>query len=268
MEIADALAADELWGWPVDVLERLLDLRQRAGNGEISLEDWREQDAAVRAAMPAVDLDEVRQFEDRWVEEWVIKGLDDEGERLTGRLTALTSPAPSNEQLWGNLARMHEALADRRQDRRRRELYESHRDRIVAWLTWPSGDIDAETGLPWPQVAQYRIIDDPDLGPVPQYVDSARRLAEKHATTEDRERAEMVRDRSANRRLAASRAKLEQNRLTWLPDLLHDGIEEDATMRPLLADLAHIWGDPRVQRLLIAETSHGWPADYNRDIGG
>ncbi|MGH3678725.1 MAG: hypothetical protein ACRDT2_00095 [Natronosporangium sp.] len=63
MDFADALEADELWGWPVAVLDQLRELHELAHNGEISLEEWRERDATCRAGLPDIDTDEVRRFE-------------------------------------------------------------------------------------------------------------------------------------------------------------------------------------------------------------
>lgn len=66
--------------------------------------------------------------------------------------------------------------------------------------------------------------------------------------------------------MAAAAAKVYEDRLTWLPRLLLDAAEHDDEVRPLQADLARIWADPRVQRLLLRETSRGWPADIDPSL--
>ncbi len=134
VDFADALAADELWGWPVEILDRLRSYATWPGMAA-SLEEWREQDAAHRARLPVVDADEVQEFQ----HEWLLNGSRDVPEdargRLTGRLTVLAHPAPSDEELWDELSSLHEVLADPRRNRRSEEIYQMHRDRVAAWLT-------------------------------------------------------------------------------------------------------------------------------------
>jgi hypothetical protein len=78
MDFAEALVAEELWGWPVDVLDQLWALHDRAWAGEISLEKWREQDAALRAGLPPVDHEEVGEFR----LSWIMEGLRDAPEDI------------------------------------------------------------------------------------------------------------------------------------------------------------------------------------------
>lgn len=234
-----------------------------------------------RTPRRAIDRDEVQQFQDQWITARYVNGSVDvpkeEGDRLTGRLTVLLSPAPNDNELWQELATVHERLADRHRGRRSRatsdrsppldraeqQAYQTIRDRLAGWLTRPGGDLDPVTGLPWSQINQYRIIDDPDIGPVPQYIEMARKLAEDNAGPEDRQRAEMVREAPDWQRFAVPMAELHADRLTWLPSLLLDAADYDDELRPLLADLLRVWADPRVQRLLLAETSRGWTAETN-----
>src|SRR5262249_16689819 len=107
VDFAQALTADSLWGWPVEVLDRLLELRTRAWQGEISLDEWREQDAALRGGLPAVNMDEARRSQKDWTDEWVpasrANASSEAGRQLTGRLTALANPAPSDDELWDEL---------------------------------------------------------------------------------------------------------------------------------------------------------------------
>jgi hypothetical protein len=267
VEFADALAADELWGWPVTVLDRLREFRWQAWEGEISLEEWRERDASSRAGLPVLDLDQIKQFQDRWIEEWVHNitwDSDEDGsDRLMGRLTALLAPAPTDERLWDELGEACRALAGPKGERRLAEAYRRKRARIAEWLTRPGSGIDPVTGLPWAQVIRYRVLEEAGVGPVPQYVELARKRAEDNAPVEDRQRAEMVRETADWRRLAVPMAELHAIQITWMPRLLRDAAEDDADLQPLLADLRRIWTNPAVQRLLLGETSRGWPVEMN-----
>jgi hypothetical protein len=266
VEFAQALVADELWGWPVTVLDHLQELRQQAWKGEISLEEWRERDTASRAGLPDLDLDEIAQFQNRWIDEWIgdfAPDSDEEGgDRLMRRLAALLEPAPTDEQLWDKLAGVSQELAAPKRERRLVEAYRRRRTRIAEWLTRPGGGIDPVTGLPWAQINRYRVIDEPDLGlPVPQYVELARALAEDSATTEDLQRAEMVRDAADWRRMAVPMGRMQAHYVTLLPRLLRDAADDEPGLRPLLTDLERIWTNPLIQRLLFRETSRGWPVE-------
>lgn len=256
MDFAQALAADELWGWPVEVLDRLFALRSQAGAGSLSIEQWREQDEALRVGMPDVDVDEVAEFQT----DWLVNGRDLDAP-LTGRLTALSSPPPTDEQLWTELATIAAALADRRTSQNMRDAYRKRRSRAAGWLTRPGGGVDLVTGLPWSVIARYRVVDDPDFGRVPQVVDSARRLALRHASAAEIKRAALVaEDRSkADTGLADAKADMQQHRLTWFLNVLRNGAVANEQMRPLLDEVTGVWSDPRVQRLLLQETSAGWP---------
>ncbi|TCO58291.1 hypothetical protein [Actinocrispum wychmicini] len=148
---------------------------------------------------------------------------------------------------------------------KRRTLQEklrARRDRIAAWLTRPGSDLDPTSGLPWSQIARYRVIDDPDLGPVPQYVEAARQLAMRNASEADRHRASMAAlDR--NDKLAALAADVNAERLTWLPSLLVTAARADHSVQPLSAQQLRVWADPQVQRLLMNETGGGWPEPFD-----
>jgi hypothetical protein len=104
MDFAQAVTADELWGWPVEVLDQLLELRQQAWRGEISLEECREQDAVIRSGLPDVDTDEVDDFQTEFAVNGPREVSAEARRQLTGRLTALVHPAPTDEELWDELA--------------------------------------------------------------------------------------------------------------------------------------------------------------------
>jgi hypothetical protein len=264
VDYEEALVAAELWGWPTDVLDRLLELRKQAGRGEISIEEWREQDAAQRVGMPAIDANEVREFQ----VDVVLDRLDssEAARQLVGRLTALAHQAPTDEELWGELAAIRENIAESKRDRRLSETLQDHRQRIVTWLTRPGSGIDPVSGLPWSQVARYRAVDLPGFGAVPQSVESARRLAVTDASDADRQRAHLLIETPERQPVAELAAELEQQRLTWLPRLILDAVDDDESLRPLLQDLTNIWADPRLQRLLFAETARGWPAAVDQEF--
>ncbi|WP_414939171.1 hypothetical protein [Amycolatopsis sp. cmx-11-51] len=265
MDFAQALAADELWGWPVEVLDRLFELRSRAGAGLLGIEEWREQDASLRAGMPEVGLEEANDF----LIDWMVNGRYIESP-LTGRLSALCSPPPTDEELWSEVASIDVALADRKTPRRTKDAYRTSRARAVGWLTRPGSGLDWVTGLPWSVIGRYRVVDNLELGPVPQVVDSARQLALLNASSVERERAALVaQDRSAAEvALADAKADMSQHRVTWFPDLLSSGVEGDEGLRPLLGEVVCVWSDPRVQRLLMDETSAGWPEPLKQEGSG
>ncbi|MFB9927437.1 hypothetical protein ACFORO_34055 [Amycolatopsis halotolerans] len=264
MDFNQAQAADVLWGWPVGLLDRLFELRARAGAGSLGIEEWREQDAALRTGMPEVDLDEVVAFQT----DWLVNGSDLEVP-LTDRLTALTSPPPTDEELRHEIAEADVALADRRTARRLKDAYRARRARAAAWLTRPGGGLDPVTGLPWSTIERYRVIDDPDVGPVPQHVGVARQLALRDASDAERDAAALVAagQDKLNLEFDAAKADMQQRRMMWFPGLLKAGVQADEGMRPLAEELSRIWSDPRVQRLLLEETSVGWPEPIEEHRG-
>lgn len=263
MEMSELSTARELWGWPVEVLDRLRELTAQAWDGEISLEQWREQDAAERAGMPAVDREEISNLRIKWIEDSPEDVPDDVQHVLMMRLAELVQSAPTDEELWQYLERFTELLndPDLRQSGRALEKMRSRRFRVESWLTRADGGVDMQSGLPWELIARFRVVDEPGVGPVPQHVDAARQLALREAPEEDRKRAHLlVGERKYN--MADVTAELNQRILTWLPTKLRDAAVEDEDLGPVLADQLAIWTDPRVQRLLMAETAGGWPAAW------
>lgn len=267
MDFAEALEANELWGWPVEVLDRLLELRKLAWDGAISIEEWRERDSAHRVGMPDVDTKEVKEFQHDWLINGPLDVSEEDSSMLTGRLSTLAHPAPSDEDLWKQLERTHEAINDPEFDRELKEKFRTRKERVATWLTRPGSGIDSITGLPWSQIGRYRIVDVPDIGSVPQFVDSARQLAVSNAEAAERQRASLLVGTPEWHRVETSMANLNQRHLIWLPRLLLEAVADDEGLRPLLADVTHIWSDLRVQRLLLEETSRGWPAPFDRAPG-
>ncbi|MGW4521131.1 hypothetical protein [Amycolatopsis sp. NPDC004378] len=260
MDVDEVLTAQELWGWPVDVLDELWILRDRAWDGEITLEQWRERDAAIRAGRPPADRDEVRELRIAWIENPPDEVPDDVQSRVLHRLMALSQPAPSDDELWQELERVVTALGDPKlRHARLLDKLRAGRDRVESWLIRDGGGIDMMSGLPWSQIARYRVVDEPGLGPVPQHVDAARKLAMRDASEADRKRAVLLAG-DRDRTMAGAVAEMSQHVLTGLVALLRDAADEDEELVPVLADQLNIWTDPRLQRLLLRETAQGWPA--------
>src|SRR3954466_10067327 len=106
MEIEQALVAGNLWGCPVDILDRLLQLRRQAWKGDITLDEWREKDTALREGLPAVDEDEVTAFQTEVLVDTSLDPSDDAANQLIGRLSVLADPAPTDEELWDELSEL------------------------------------------------------------------------------------------------------------------------------------------------------------------
>jgi hypothetical protein len=184
--------------------------------------------------------------------------------RLAGRLTALTHPVPTDEEPWDELAEAGKDLADRKLDHRTQKILGDDRIRVAPWLVRPGSGLDPVTGLPWSRVACYRVVQDAELGPIPQSVHAARTLAVRDAPAEESGRADMIREALRPQdRLTTAIDDLMQTRVSWLPRLLLDASRDDDELRLLLTDLLRIWSDPRVQRLLIEQTAREWPAPFD-----
>ncbi|MCU1687446.1 MAG: hypothetical protein JWQ81_8185 [Amycolatopsis sp.] len=110
--------------------------------------------------------------------------------RLLRRLAALNS-APTDEDLWRELAEVLKSLDDPEFTRGSlRDKLRARRERIALWLTRSGSGVDAVSGLPWSEIARYRVVEDPDFGPVPQYVGSARQLAIRDASEHEHARGQ------------------------------------------------------------------------------
>lgn len=198
MDVAEAVTAEELWGWPVGVLDHLYALQRAAWAGSVSIDEWREQDAALRVDQPAVSAEEVGETLSTWIGAGELN-LREHG-ALLGRLTMLANPAPTDEQLWAQLESVL-ARAGRVQGFDLSSVDDEKRDRIAGWLTRPGSGIDEVTGLPWSVVARFRVVDS-----VPQSVAEARKAALHEATESERERADL---------LASRRAELDSTSDDW-----------------------------------------------------
>ena len=255
MEIAEALAADELWGWPVEVLGQLVQLRARAYRGEITLDEWRDQDAALRVGRPPVDSGAVAAFHDRTVRSGGAGSIG-----LLVRLGPLLGSEATDERLWRELAATDGYLRRPRPDPEMEEMMRSTRAVIVGWLTGPDSGRDPVSGLPWALIDQFRVVDLPDLGPVPQHLDTARRLARAAADPEERRRADLLSEPDSVQRRAELTADLRNDVITGFPRLVVEAARTEPSLEPVADAVRAIWRDPQVQQLLLAETSNGWAA--------
>ncbi|GAA1994732.1 hypothetical protein [Amycolatopsis minnesotensis] len=259
MDFAEMLAADVLWGCSVEVLDQLEELRRQAWEGVITVQQWREQDAEIRAELPTVDQEAVREFQTAWMVEGPRDAPDDGFTRVTRRLSALIQPAPTEDDLWRRLVDIDEDLKDPKFGREVQDRFRDSRDRVVVWLLESDRNRDSVSGLPWSEVAQYRVIEDPDLGPIPQYLDTARQLAYENTSALERDRARLIVG-EWDAKYAALSANVGALRFTGLPRLLVEAAQADDGLRGLAGDQLRIWTDPAVQQVLMNQTAAGWPA--------
>lgn len=151
MDLTEAVTADRLWGWPVGLLDRLLELHQQAWAGAVPVEAWRAQDAELRSGQPDVDAEEVGAALTDWVGSGQLD-LRTHGQ-LLGRLTMLANRPPTDDDLWADLVELA-ARATPESSGARAAVDRERQDRIAGWLARPGSGIDAVTGLPSSSIAQ------------------------------------------------------------------------------------------------------------------
>jgi hypothetical protein len=153
MDIAEAVAADQLWGWPVELLDRLLVLQRLAWTGQVPIEVWRAEDASLRDGRPPVDAEEVGAT----LAEWVSSGQLELGPHggLLGRMTVLANRPPSDDDLWAELTVVAERADAEGKSPLFAEVDRGRRDLIVSWLARPESEIDTASGLPRTVIAQH-----------------------------------------------------------------------------------------------------------------
>ncbi|TDP97738.1 hypothetical protein [Labedaea rhizosphaerae] len=183
MDLAEAVEADQLWGWPVEVLDHLLFLQRQAWSGRLPLESWRAEDASLREGQPAVDAVAVESA----LTEWVASGELQLGAHggLLGRLTVLANRPPSDDDLWVELITVAKRAGAADANPRFVEVDLARRDLIVSWLR-SSDSVDAVTGLPWSVVARFG-----------SEVDDARQAALDGVAADERSCADLVATRRA-----------------------------------------------------------------------
>jgi hypothetical protein len=151
----DVLAADdvsELFRWPVDLLDQILQVEAQARERVIWIDEWRRRDAQLRAAgpksFPRQEAEAARQAAlEVWVDSFTC-GAEANGRmrRLAGRLGAALHGPPDDTALRDRLQRIEGHLAEER-DRGLRAESEDHRDLVAQWLTIPAPQ-DGPDGRP------------------------------------------------------------------------------------------------------------------------
>ncbi|RAN94820.1 hypothetical protein LAH08_05707 [Micromonospora noduli] len=173
----------------------------------------------------------------------------------------MVSPAPDNAELRQQLSRF--AALSREFDAEGRAMLEEERQRVIRWLREEDdGDRDPKTMLPWSFIAKFRVVEEPELGPVPQPVNAARKQAMGRATAEQMadalamggQRAEGLAEVSSDMMLYA---------LTRFPKLVIQSAKDNADVTQHAQMLRSIWTSPEVQQLLREETSREWPQEYH-----
>jgi hypothetical protein len=142
----DVLAADdvsELFRWPVDLLDQILEVEDLARERVIWIDEWRRRDAQLRAAgpksFPRHEAEAARQAAlEVWLDSFTCgEEADGRMRRLAGRLGAALHGPPDDTALRDRLRRIEGHLAEER-DRRLRAESEEHRDLVAQWLTAPA----------------------------------------------------------------------------------------------------------------------------------
>ncbi|MGH3159221.1 MAG: hypothetical protein ACRDNF_21970 [Streptosporangiaceae bacterium] len=155
----DALAGDEvseLFGWPVGLLDQLTGIQNAAHRDEITIHEWRRQDAELRATGPArfpIDQRDAtcQAAEEAWLDH---DGEDAAGKRMRRlfyRLRAVSDAATDDDELRQRLTRLDERIAEERMPALVDQLRKI-RARACRWLV-TSGSIDEQSGLPWDYLA-------------------------------------------------------------------------------------------------------------------
>jgi hypothetical protein len=95
----------ELFGWPVRLLDQLMEIHDLGDRGEIRIDEWRRRDALLRAAGPRQSpRDQMEAVREAALEAWVDAPASDEETRrkmflLAERLGAALHGAPSAQGL-------------------------------------------------------------------------------------------------------------------------------------------------------------------------
>jgi hypothetical protein len=254
-----------LFGWPVPLLDEIGDLQRAAYDGLIDLDTWRRRDSELRAGMPPLaSIGLVQAMHRRVTEAWrqARRGAADSSDAetlltLMGRLRYLTETAPTDAELFHELAGVTRQLREYSQHDNLNRSFSRRADLIRGWLA-TSPEYDVVSGLDWATVGRYRWISTA-LGAVPTYVDEARRLALLDPANAERAQASAGIRGHEGVPPAIAAAQTHQAMLyssfavlleeTWR----RDGFED-------LGDaLAAAWNRPATRRLLVEVTAPGWP---------
>lgn len=149
-----ALTGDEvgeLFGWPVSLLDKLAEIRESAESEEITLQEWRRQDAELRAVGPAQFAHDQIETTCRAIRKALVDDdtADADEERLLlllRRLRALANAAPDDDAIRQQFTRLRERIAEETMPAIADWLRETQA-RLRRWLV-ASGSIDERSGLP------------------------------------------------------------------------------------------------------------------------
>jgi len=257
-----------LFGWPVPLLDEIGELQRAAYDGRIDLETWRRRDGELRAHMPPLaSVGLVQAMHRRVTEAWreARRGSADSSDAetlltLMGRLRYLTATAPTDSELFHELASVTLQLREYSEHDNLNRSFSRRADLIRGWLA-TSPEYDLVSGLEWATIGRYRWVSTA-LGAVPAFVDEARRVALLDPANAQAAAAsagirghdgvppEIAAAEARQALLYSSFAVLLEE--TWQ----RDGFEE-------LGDaLAAVWNRASTRRLLLEITTAGWPPVY------
>jgi hypothetical protein len=251
----------ELFGWPVGLLDRIVELHDRAYRFEIEIGEWRLREAELRAAGPARSpTGQIETARCASLKAWLDMpaGTDDAMGRilrLTRRLEAALHGAPDDANLRAQLRQIDEMLRSERHRGIEARLREERN--LVAWWLASSARLDYITGLPWDYLARYRWLPDPVLGMVPAFLQVARWRALTEAPGEMVDLARQLQPEAM--RYPASE-ELSQLALTRFPSRIIEAAGSgDQDAAALAGQVLRLWQSDETQRFLLRETARRWP---------
>ncbi|MBX6391586.1 MAG: hypothetical protein IRZ08_21795 [Frankia sp.] len=270
-DIRELISAPQayLFGWPVPLLDEIGNLARAAYEGRIDLATWRRRDQELRGSMPPhLDPDAIvalhRRVTAAWREARRPGSADGAAAEalltLMGRLRYLTEAAPSDADLWSELAGLTRQLREYSQHDNLNRSFARRAELIRGWLA-SSTEFDVVSGLPWDLVGRHRWITTM-LGAVPTYVDEARRRA-----LLDPANAEQVRAGASIRGHdgvppAIAAAEVRQHLLYSAFGILLEETWRRDGYAEIGHDIAALWNKPATRRLLMEITADGWPPQY------
>jgi hypothetical protein len=253
-------------------LDQLVELRDMAYAGTVTLPTWRRRWRALVKEGPALPAaDELIAAEEVCHEAWLdaaLKGEDGTAQaqavkRARGRLRALAGP-PSDEGLWTHLGE----LVDDRPSPENLEAYLDRLELVRGWLSGPGSGYDGGSGLPWASLAEFRWIRT-EVGMVPATVAMARAQARKVLRQLPPSAPVAVRARllssEGDGRVGDMVPELEQANLVGFAKLMASYRDTGSPAQRKLVDAFTVmWGSAELDELLLEHTAPGWPRRYAR----
>ncbi|MDT3440272.1 MULTISPECIES: hypothetical protein [unclassified Pseudofrankia] len=254
-----------LFGWPVPLIDEIGGLSRAAYDGRIDLDEWRRRDRDLRASMPPLaSPGMVSAMHRRVTEAWreARRGSSDTADAealltMMGRLRYLTEPAPTDAELFHELAGITRQLREYSQHDNLNRSLGRRAELIRGWLA-TSPEYDLASGLEWSVVGRYRWVST-SLGAVPTYVDEARRLALTDAG--NAEKAAVSAGIRGHHELPPeiAAAEIRQAMLYSSFAVLLEEAWRREGYEELGDGLAALWNRPATRRLLMTVTADGWP---------